>query len=60
MTGVCLGHILYFTGKKLLFDNSISVAKESQIGFWLGSAAFFSGFAWQPLINVFQVRQQLH
>ena len=55
MTGVFLGHTLYFALKKAITgDASIKIGGEAQTGWWLGSAAFFSGTAWQPLVNMFQ------
>jgi hypothetical protein len=53
MTGVAVGHIIYY-GVKSLLDPSISVKQEVQIGTFLGSAAFCSGFIWQPSVNFFQ------
>lgn len=34
-----------------LFDPSINMKKESHTGLLLGTAAFFSGTAWQPIVN---------
>jgi hypothetical protein len=42
MTGVFLGHTLYFALKGL-FVPTVNVGKEAQTGAWLGSAAFCSG-----------------
>ena len=53
--GVAIGHTLYYTIKKYITKNpKIDVAKESQISVFLGSAALFSGTAWQPVVNLLQ------
>jgi len=52
-SGVFLGHVFYYAGKKA-FDNNINITEQAQVGALLASAAFCSGFAWQPLVNVFQ------
>jgi hypothetical protein len=57
MTGVFLGHTLFYTAKKVLADPSIKVKDELQTGFFLGSAAFCSGFAWQPIVNLLQAQE---
>mmetsp|Transcript_17017 Transcript_17017/g.64885 ORF Transcript_17017/g.64885 Transcript_17017/m.64885 type:complete len:269 (-) Transcript_17017:341-1147(-) len=54
MAGVFLGHTMYFLGKKMLVDKSISMAEQAQVGLLLGSAAFCSGFCWQPIVNALQ------
>lgn len=41
-TGVFLGHSLYYAIKSM-FAKNISIGQEVQTGFFLGSAAFFSG-----------------
>jgi len=48
--GVLIGH----TGFKALYSAvgyDVNLKKEAQTGLLLGSAAFFSGFAWQPILN---------
>lgn len=52
--GVFCGHVLYYGVKKGVFDDSIDMKKEGQTGFFLGSAAFCSGTAWQPIVNALQ------
>jgi len=53
--GVAIGHTLYYTIKKYITQNpEIDIAKESQISVFLGSAALFSGTAWQPAVNLLQ------
>ena len=52
-TGVFLGHSLYFALKSALVPD-VKVGQEIGTGLFLGSAAFFSGFAWQPAVNVLQ------
>jgi hypothetical protein len=59
--GVFAGHCAYFYVKKQVADAdgsdgkpSIDMEKETQTGLLLGSAAFFSGTAWQPLVNALQ------
>lgn len=53
--GVLLGHSAYFAAKKAITDDeSINVSREIQTGVLLGSAAFCSGTAWQPLVDVLQ------
>jgi hypothetical protein len=59
--GVFAGHCAYFFAKKQVLDAdgsdgkaSIDTEKEIQTGVLLGSAAFFSGTAWQPLVNALQ------
>jgi hypothetical protein len=53
-TGVTIGHALYYTLKKLVYKRSIDLKTEYNIGFFLGSAAFCSGFIWQPSVNLLQ------
>ena len=58
--GVALGHTLYYAVKKYITKNpDIDVGKESQIGVFLGSAALFSGTAWQPVVNLLQASSTL-
>lgn len=53
--GVVAGHCLYYGAKKTLgVDKSINMESEFQTGFLLGSAAFCSGTAWQPLVDALQ------
>jgi hypothetical protein len=52
-TGVFIGHSLYYILKSSV-SSSVDVGKEIQIGLFLGSAAFCSGAAWQPFVNLFQ------
>lgn len=52
--GVLFGHCAYFGIKKQVADSSINMKKELQIGFFLSSAAFCSGTAWQPLVDALQ------
>ncbi|KAL7482398.1 hypothetical protein ACHAW6_008067 [Cyclotella cf. meneghiniana] len=59
--GVFVGHCVYFFAKKNLVHANgsdgkanIDMEKEVQTGMLLGSAAFFSGTAWQPVVNALQ------
>jgi len=62
--GVFAGHCAYFFVKKQVVADSasdgsdgkpsIDMEQEVQTGVLLGSAAFFSGTAWQPLVNALQ------
>jgi len=52
--GVFLGHTAYFSAKKALTGSDINMTREKDIGILLGSAAFCSGTAWQPLVNALQ------
>ena len=55
--GVLCGHSLYYGAKKALTnadDDSINMESEVQTGILLGSAAFCSGTAWQPLVDALQ------
>ena len=52
--GVLAGHCCFYGIKKVAFDDSISMSDTFQVGVWLASAAFMSGFAWQPAVNAFQ------
>jgi hypothetical protein len=52
--GVLLGHCAFYGAKKAIVDNSIDMKKELQTGIFLGSAAFCSGTAWQPLVDALQ------
>jgi hypothetical protein len=53
--GVLGGHYAYYTAKKAITGSTdINLTKELHTGILLGSAAFCSGTAWQPLVNAFQ------
>lgn len=52
--GVIGGHCLYYSAKKAFVDQSINMKSEFQTGVLLGSAAFCSGTAWQPLVDALQ------
>jgi hypothetical protein len=52
--GVLGGHCLYYGVKKAVVDDSINMESEFQTGVLLGSAAFCSGTAWQPLVDALQ------
>ena len=53
--GVFAGHCAYYAGKKaMLGAESINMVKEAQTGLLLGTAAFCSGTAWQPIVNALQ------
>ena len=54
--GVFAGHSLYYLAKKNIITDgsSINMDRETQTGLLLGSAAFCSGTAWQPIVNTLQ------
>ena len=53
--GVLAGHTVYYAGKKALTGSeSINMTQEMQTGLLLGTAAFCSGTAWQPIVNALQ------
>ena len=52
--GVLAGHTSFYLAKKALVDNSIGAGKVVADGVWLGTAAVFSGAAWQPIVNFWQ------
>ena len=52
--GVLLGHCAFYGIKKAVVESSIDMKKELQTGIFLGSAAFCSGTAWQPLVDALQ------
>lgn len=52
--GVLAGHTLYYGLKKTVVDSSINIAAEFQTGILLGTAAFCSGTAWQPIVDALQ------
>lgn len=52
--GVATGHSLYYALKKMAVDGEIDMAAQVQTGIYLGTAAFMSGTAWQPVVNACQ------
>lgn len=52
--GVAVGHTLYYTIKKNVYDQSIDLKQQAQAALLLGTATFCSGAAWQPAVNMFQ------
>lgn len=52
--GVLGGHCLFYGAKKALVDSSINMESEFQTGVLLGTAAFCSGTAWQPIVDALQ------
>jgi hypothetical protein len=53
--GVFGGHTAFYAAKKaLLKADDIDMEKEVHTGILLGSAAFCSGTAWQPIVNALQ------
>jgi len=52
--GVLGGHMAYYAAKKSLLKSDINLVCELQTGILLGSAAFCSGTAWQPIVNALQ------
>jgi len=53
--GVLGGHLAYYAAKKAaLKSDSINLTQELHTGILLGSAAFCSGTAWQPIVNALQ------
>lgn len=54
--GVFAGHCLYYASKNKIMGESstINMVRETHTGVLLGSAAFFSGTAWQPIVNALQ------
>ena len=54
MAGVFLGHTIFYALKSMV-SSKVSVSQEIQTGFFLGSAAFCSGAAWQPVVNFLQL-----
>lgn len=53
MCGVFTGHSIYYTMKSLI-DPTVDVKTEVHTALFLGSAAFCSGAAWQPVVNTLQ------
>jgi hypothetical protein len=52
--GVLGGHMAYYTAKKSLVESKINLTAEFHTGILLGTAAFCSGTAWQPLVDALQ------
>jgi uncharacterized membrane protein YfcA len=52
-TGVFLGHTTFYAIKSL-FVKEVDVKQQAHTGFFLASAALFSGTAWQPVVNTLQ------
>eukprot|EP00617_Octactis_speculum_P020253 CAMPEP_0185766154 /NCGR_PEP_ID=MMETSP1174-20130828/35722_1 /TAXON_ID=35687 /ORGANISM="Dictyocha speculum, Strain CCMP1381" /LENGTH=275 /DNA_ID=CAMNT_0028449683 /DNA_START=26 /DNA_END=853 /DNA_ORIENTATION=- len=52
--GVMIGHTGYYAIKKAVYDPSINIKDTAQTGLWLATAAFCSGAAWQPIVNMWQ------
>ena len=52
--GVLGGHCLFYGTEKALVDEDINLETEFQTAVLLGSAAFCSGTAWQPLVDALQ------
>lgn len=53
--GVLMGHMTYYAAEKAATGaESINLTQELHTGILLGSAAFCSGTAWQPLVNALQ------
>ena len=52
--GVLAGHVAYCGIKKSVYDSRVNMSQELQNGILLGTAAFCSGTAWQPIVNVLQ------
>jgi hypothetical protein len=52
--GVLFGHTAFYAAKKAAVDSSIDMEREAHVGVLLGSAAFCSGTAWQPLVDALQ------
>ena len=56
--GVMLGHCAFYAAKKSITnDDSINMNRETQTGLLLASAAFCSGTAWQPLVDMLQAAE---
>jgi len=54
--GVLLGHSAYYTLKHLT-GAPVHLTWEYKTGLFLASAAFFSGTAWQPVVNTLQAAE---
>lgn len=56
--GVMLGHCAFYAAKKRITgDDGICMEREGQTGLLLASAAFCSGTAWQPLVDMLQAAE---
>jgi hypothetical protein len=51
LLGVLGGHVGYMALKKQA-GFKVDLSQELDTGLWLGSAAFCSGFVWQPTLNI--------
>lgn len=49
---VFAGHTIFYSIMKHVYLPDVKIGNELQTGLWLGSAAFCSGSAWQPIVNV--------
>jgi hypothetical protein len=52
--GVLGGHLAFYGAKKAATGANINMTKELHTGILLGSAAFCSGTAWQPIVDALQ------
>mmetsp|Transcript_27868 Transcript_27868/g.42906 ORF Transcript_27868/g.42906 Transcript_27868/m.42906 type:complete len:297 (+) Transcript_27868:51-941(+) len=52
--GVLAGHVSYYALKKTVTGSDIDMTAELHTGVLLGTAAFCSGTAWQPIVNALQ------
>jgi hypothetical protein len=52
--GVFLGHLTYCAAKKSLYRPHMNMTKELHTATLLGTAAFCSGTAWQPIVDMLQ------
>jgi hypothetical protein len=52
--GVLIGHYAYDATKKAVTGSDLDLTATLHTGILLGSAAFCSGTAWQPLVNAMQ------
>jgi hypothetical protein len=52
--GVLIGHYAYYATKKAVTGSDLDLTATLHTGILLGSAAFCSGTAWQPLVNAMQ------
>jgi len=53
LCGVFLGHSIFYAAKSLVSPD-VKMSNELCTGWFLASAAFCSGFAWQPTVNLLQ------
>lgn len=49
---VAAGHTIFYSIMKHIYLPDVKVGTELQTGIWLGTAAFCSGTAWQPIVNL--------